>query len=104
MMWVKAKVWFCDPVTCAASSGVSRRAPRRLRTLWLGCWFGFDIVFLLPLASGNKVSESRERKANAIECCSKKEFPLWEERNYRGFARMIADQEYKNLNRQKSTA
>jgi hypothetical protein len=50
MMWVKAKVWFCDPLTCATSSGVRIRAPMRPSTLWLSCWFGFDIVF--PLSIG----------------------------------------------------
>ena len=32
MTWVNAKVWFCDPLTCAASSGVRTRAAMRLNT------------------------------------------------------------------------
>src|SRR5215831_8470214 len=71
MTCVNTKVWFCDPLTCAASSGVRIRAPMRLSTLWLG-WFEFCIVFLLSIDQWNKVSESRKRKANAIEGCSKK--------------------------------
>src|SRR5215831_10223490 len=71
MMWVNAKVWFCDPLTCAASSGVRIRAPMRLSTLWLG-WFEFCIVFLLSIGQWKRLARGGREKQTLLIAVQKR--------------------------------
>src|ERR1041385_9037173 len=70
MICVKAKVWFCDPLTCG---------PLQAREYVRPCGLAlFDPAAGLDLAlyfsfhrPGEKVSQSGQGNAIAVECCSK---------------------------------